>query len=105
MNKERLELVGMTREVVRASLMDDEGGPTRRMARVIESRLDLLIAAEKRAIVQMENYRDNATTIGNYERATEALETLTQALDAAVDEDWTSVVWMLTGLCEPSEES
>ena len=103
MNKERLELVGMTREVVRASLTDDASGPTRRMARVIESRLDLLIAAEKRAIVQMENYRDNATTIGNYERATEALEMLTQALDAAVDEDWTSVDQILTGLYEPEE--
>lgn len=103
MNKERLEMVGMTREVVRASLTDDDQGPTRRMARVIESRLDLLIAAEKRAIVQMENYRDNATTIGNYERATESLETLTQALDAAVDEDWTSVDQILTGLYEPEE--
>ena len=100
MNKERMELVHMTRAVVEAT----DGEPTRRMARVVESRLDMLIAAEKRAIIQMEHYKSNAKTAANYERAEIALEWLDEALQAAIDEDWERVQSALAALAESGED-
>ena len=102
MNKERMELVTMTRDVVRAG---GDTAPTRRMARVIEARLDSLIAAETRAITQMENYKDRPTTAVNYEIATEALGWLNVALEAAIDEDWEQVDTLLSNICDPEQDS
>ena len=98
MNKERLDLVTMTRDVVRAN----RGAPLARpIARVVEERLDRLISAEKRAISQMENYKHLPSSKKNYEEATEAHTSLVTILEAAVDEDWEQVEYMLTSLCDP----
>lgn len=100
MNKERIELVEMVRDVVQAAM---EGDVSRRMSRVIESRLDSLIAAEQRAVVQMENYKDNAKTARNYDVAVEALALLKEALEHAIDGEWQEVVDALSLICDPEE--
>ena len=101
MNKERLELVTMTRDVVVAF---GEDSVSRRMARVIESSLDGLIASEQRAVIQMENYKDNATTARNYDLAVEALANLEESLEHALDEDWDQVAKALSDICDPIED-
>lgn len=98
MNKERRDLVTMTRDVVRAIHGEQLYRP---IARVVEARLDSLISAEKRAISQMENYKHLPSSKKNYEEATAALDWLKTALDAAVYEDWEQVDHLLTHLCEP----
>lgn len=101
MNKERMDMIQMTHDVVEA--MGNDPIP-RQLGRVIVFRLYSLILAERKAAIQLNNIKDDSEKASrDYRVAVCVVSDLRDALRAAGDENWEDVVAYLSAILEEEE--
>ena len=101
MNKELLDMIRMTHDVVEA--MGNDPIP-RQLGRVIEFSLDRLISAESKDAALLNNIKDALLIPSSLSRL-RRLSDLRDALDAAGTENWEDVVAYLSAILEEDHDS